>query len=120
MRAARLTFWRAMHELALMESIVTAVEEKIRPAHVTCLRLQIGDLAGVVSDALRFCFDVCARGTCLEGARLEIDAVGGRGRCRRCNAELAMRDFLEICPCGSAELEVLSGQELRIKEVEVQ
>jgi hydrogenase nickel incorporation protein HypA/HybF len=108
-----------MHELALVESIVAAVEDKIRPARATCVRLQIGDLAGVVPEALRFCFDICARGTCLEGASLEIDAVGGRGRCRRCGAELVMKSFLELCPCGSAELDVLAGQELRIKEVEV-
>jgi hydrogenase nickel incorporation protein HypA/HybF len=108
-----------MHELALMESIVATVEEKVRPARVACVRLQIGRLAGAFPDALRFCFDVCARGTTLEGATLEIDEIEGRARCRRCDAEVVMASFLDLCRCGSAELEVLAGTELRIKEVEV-
>ncbi|HEX3903383.1 MAG TPA: hydrogenase maturation nickel metallochaperone HypA [Polyangia bacterium] len=108
-----------MHELAIVESVVTAVDERVGPARVTCVRLQIGQLAGVVPDALRFCFDLCTRGTALEGATLEIDEVDGHGRCRQCGGELAMTTFLDLCPCGSADLEVLTGNELRIKNVEV-
>jgi hydrogenase nickel incorporation protein HypA/HybF len=109
-----------MHELALMESIVAAVEERIHPARAARVRLQIGRLAGVMPDALRFCFDVCAQGTSLEGATLEIDEVRGRATCRKCGREVAMESFLDACPCGSAEVDLIAGQELRVKEVEVQ
>lgn len=102
-----------------METIVSAVEERVRPARVSCVRLQVGQLAGVMPEALRFCFDVCARGTLLDGATLEIDDVGGRARCRACGDQLALTSFLDLCGCGSADLEVLAGKELRIKEVEV-
>lgn len=102
-----------------MESIVSAVEERTAPELVSCVRLQIGQLSGVAVHALRFCFDVCARGTRLEGASLEIDEVDGRGRCRQCGAALGMATFLDLCPCGSADIEVLAGKELRVKEVEV-
>jgi hydrogenase nickel incorporation protein HypA/HybF len=109
-----------MHELAVMESIVTTVEERVGAARVCRLHLQIGALAGVVPDALRFCFEACAQGTALEGAELEIDEVDGRGRCRICGGETALASFLELCPCGSAELEVIAGNELRVTSVEVQ
>jgi hydrogenase nickel incorporation protein HypA/HybF len=109
-----------MHELAIMESLVSAVEERVHPARVASVRLRVGQLAGVVPRALRFCFDACAQGTALEGAALEIVEVGGRGRCRACGAEVAMASFLDLCPCGSAEIELLAGGELRIDEVEVQ
>jgi hydrogenase nickel incorporation protein HypA/HybF len=109
-----------MHELALMESIVAAVEERIRPARAARVRLQIGRLAGVMPDALRFCFDVCTRGTGLEGAALEIDEIGGRATCRACGGEIAMESFLDACPCGSFDVDLIAGQELRVKEVEVQ
>src|SRR3954452_9615127 len=102
-----------MHELALMESIVCCVEENVRPARVSRIRLQIGQLAGVMPDAMRFCFDVFSHGTLLEGAALEIDDIGGRARCRACGAELALISFLDLCGCGSADLDVLAGQELR-------
>jgi hydrogenase nickel incorporation protein HypA/HybF len=108
-----------MHELAVAESIVAAVEEKVLPRRVACVRLQIGELSGVVTEALRFCFDLCTEGTALEGAALEIDEVHGRARCRCCGNELSIDSLLDLCPCGTADLELLAGQELRIKEVEV-
>jgi hydrogenase nickel incorporation protein HypA/HybF len=109
-----------MHELALMESMVAAVEAKVRPARVGRLRLQIGQLAGVLPEALEFCFSLCARGTALDGARLEIDEVRGRGLCRRCGGEVVMETPADRCPCGSAEIEVMRGRELRIARLELQ
>jgi hydrogenase nickel incorporation protein HypA/HybF len=110
-----------MHELAITESMIAAVAERVGPARVARVRLQVGTLAGVVPEALRFCFDVCARGTILEGAALEIDEIPGRGRCRRCGAEIAMASFVDgCCACGSVELDLISGQELRIKNVETE
>jgi hydrogenase nickel incorporation protein HypA/HybF len=109
-----------MHELAITESMVATVAEHVGEARVARLRVQVGSLAGVVPHALRFCFEICARGTVLEGAALEIDEIPARGSCRQCGAEIAMASFLDFCRCGSAELELLAGQELRIKHVEVQ
>jgi hydrogenase nickel incorporation protein HypA/HybF len=108
-----------MHELALIQSIVAAVEERVQPARVDIVRLEIGQLAGVSEQALRFCFDVCTRGTSLEGAALEVLGIAGRARCRRCGSEMAMESFLDMCACGSSELEVVAGEELRIRNVEV-
>src|SRR5262249_43161695 len=109
-----------MHELAITESMVATVAERVGETRVARLRLQVGTLAGVVPHALQFCFEVCARGTVLEGATLEIDEIPARGSCRQCGAEIAMASFLDLCTCGSAELDVLAGQELRIKHVEVE
>ena len=109
-----------MHELAITQDMVAAVAETVGPAKVARVRLQIGRLAGVVPEALRFCFDACSRGTTLEGATLEIDEIAARGRCRGCGAEIAMSSFLDVCACGGMELELITGQELRIKDVEVE
>jgi hydrogenase nickel incorporation protein HypA/HybF len=108
-----------MHELAITESLVATVAERVGKARVARLRLQIGSLAGVVPHALRFCFEICARGTVLEGAALDIDEIPARASCRQCGAEIAMTSFLDFCGCGSADLDLLAGQELRIKHVEV-
>lgn len=61
-----------MHELAITEGIVTQVTEKLPDKKITLVRLEIGELSGVVADALRFSFDLVTEGTNLEGARLEI------------------------------------------------
>jgi hydrogenase nickel incorporation protein HypA/HybF len=109
-----------MHELALMERVLAALRREVDPARVRCVRLQIGELAGVLPETIRFCFALCTRGTTLSGARLEIDEVRGRGRCRRCGAEVHMETFVDPCRCGSGEVEVLDGRELRVQTVEVQ
>jgi hydrogenase nickel incorporation protein HypA/HybF len=108
-----------VHELAITESIVDAVRERVGDTKVRVVRLEVGALSGVVADALRFCFDVCAQGTTLEGARLEIAEIPGRAHCRDCLTTVDLPDLIVLCPCGSANLEVVTGSELRIKNVEL-
>jgi hydrogenase nickel incorporation protein HypA/HybF len=67
-----------MHELALMEDLISVILESSGRARVQVVRLQIGPHAGVDVDALRFCFDVCAQGTNVEGAVLDIEPLGGQ------------------------------------------
>jgi hydrogenase nickel incorporation protein HypA/HybF len=112
-----------VHELALTQSVVESISERLREqlpeARVVRVRLQVGRLVAVVPDALRFCFDVCAQGTPLEGAALEIDEVPARGRCHDCGRETELDGLVALCACGGVDLEILSGRELHIKQVEV-
>jgi hydrogenase nickel incorporation protein HypA/HybF len=61
-----------VHELALMEDLVASVTEEVGDARVHVVRLRVGRDACVSPPSLLFCFDVCTRGTALEGAALEI------------------------------------------------
>ena len=45
-----------MHELAIAESVVASVLEHTGGRRVAVVRLRVGRLAGVVPDALSFCF----------------------------------------------------------------
>jgi len=76
-------------------------------------------LSGVVPDALEFCWELATAGTGLDGATLEIVRSPGRARCRSCRTEFDTDDFITLCGCGGADVDVLGGQELRIREVEV-
>ena len=108
-----------MHELAITESVVQGVAERFGEARIRRVILQIGRLSGIVPDAVRFCFEACARGTTLEGAVLEIDETPAVARCRDCTASVAMHELYDLCLCGSANLEVLAGRELKVRAVEV-
>ncbi len=108
-----------MHELSITQSVVEAVLDRIPDAMVTCVRLDIGALSGVVPDAVRFCFDLVAEGTNLQGARLEITQHAGRCRCRDCGKEFEPEDLIVLCPCGSADAAVIAGEQLQIASVEV-
>jgi hydrogenase nickel incorporation protein HypA/HybF len=108
-----------VHELAITESIVAAVREKLGDAPVRRVCVEVGALSGVVPDALLFSFEVATEGTSLAGAELDIVRQSGRARCRDCGARFDTDDLLALCACGSADVEVLGGRELRIREVEV-
>ena len=108
-----------MHELAIAQGVVDAIVQRLGPARVTAVDLRIGKVSGVVPDAVRFCFDLVVAGTALDGATLEIDEPSGRVACRRCAAEFDTDEVLALCPCGSADVELLAGRELRIRSVEV-
>ena len=73
----------------------------------------------ILPDSIRFCFDLCSEGTAAEGARLEILEIPGRARCRHCGNEVALEEPFGICSCGSYDLQWLSGDEIKIKEMEV-
>jgi hydrogenase nickel incorporation protein HypA/HybF len=108
-----------MHELSIAESVVEAVLERTGDKKVTCVRLAVGKLAGVVPDALTFCFELAAAGTALEGAKLEIVDLPGRAHCRGCDKDFEKDDLILLCECGSADVEVVAGRELSVTSVEV-
>ncbi len=108
-----------MHELAITEGLVAAVTERLPGQRVTRVRLEIGALSGVVADSVRFCFDLVTDGTDLEGATLEISQPPAVCRCRICSVDFEPDSPLAMCPCGSAEVTVLSGQDLKITSVQV-
>ena len=108
-----------MHELAITQSVVDGVSERFGEARIHRVILQIGRLSGVVPDAVRFCFEACARGTTLEGAVLEIDETPAVARCRDCSSSVTMHEVYDLCSCGSANLDVLAGRELKVRAVEV-
>jgi hydrogenase nickel incorporation protein HypA/HybF len=108
-----------MHELAITESLVDAVTARLPGQRVTCVRLEIGALSGVVADSVRFCFDLVTDGTSLEGAALEIAQPRAQCHCRSCGVQFEPDGPIALCPCGSAEVTVVAGRELKITSVQV-
>ena len=107
-----------MHELVLTQSVVASVEERLGATQVTRVVLEIGALAGVDARAIRFCFDLCVRETSLAGAVLEIIETPGRALCLECGAGFSPVSPILLCSCGSANVRLIAGQELKIKQVE--
>lgn len=110
-----------MHELAIAHGIVATCEQSAGGRKVVEVVLRIGTLSGVVPEAVEFCFDACAKGTLLEGTRLVIERVEAKARCSRCRAEFPVQAYFDPCPlCGALGNEILAGEELRVREIEVE
>ncbi len=113
-----------MHELSITQSIVdTAIEyaQKEQVSKVLELRVEIGALSGVVPDAVEFCYSSVTQGTLLDGTPLVIDWIEAKGKCPECGHEQIIDNYFNTCEkCGGLALEVICGEELRIKELEVE
>ena len=108
-----------MHELSIAESVVEAITARTEQRRVRAVRLEVGQLCGVSADALRFCFELAVADTPIDGAALEIEERVGRARCVTCDEEFVLSDPILLCACGSSDVRVLAGEELRILSVEV-
>ena len=112
-----------MHEMALCESLVAIIEERAmagRFRQVYSVSLDVGVLAGVEIEALRFGFRAVARGTVADGAELKIHAATAHARCSSCQWEEHVTEPLILCPACGGLLYMTGGRELRISEMEVE
>ncbi len=113
-----------MHEMSLAEGILQLIEETARREQVnrvSAVCLEIGQLASVEVESLRFCFDAVVKGSVADGARLEIIDVPGTGWCLDCSEAVPMTDKLSGCPrCGGYRVQVTGGTEMRVKELEIE
>lgn len=112
-----------MHEMSLAEGIRDIVEQEAAAQGVTRVRavvLEIGQLAAVEVDALRFCFDVMMRGTPAEGSELVIESVPGAGQCLTCGKAVTIGSYYDPCPrCGNLRVQATGGMQMRVKAIDV-
>lgn len=112
-----------MHEMALCEGIIEIIQEESRKrafARVNVVCLEIGALSQVAPEAMKFCFEAVAARTIAQGARLEIVETPGAAWCMACSNGVEIKQRYEPCPsCGSYQLQVTGGEEMRVRELEV-
>ncbi len=112
-----------MHEMSLCEGIRGVIEDHTAGQNVQAVkrvRVEIGALAGVEKPALEFAWDVVMRGSLAEGATLELIDLPAQAMCYDCGALQTIKSRLDPCPtCGGSRLMPVSGDELRVKDMEV-
>lgn len=110
-----------MHEMSLAGGILRVVEDaaqRERFTRVKRLVIEAGALSGVEVGALSFALEAIAPGTCLEGARVEIDEPPGQAWCLPCGRTVEIRSRLDDCPlCGGHQLQATGGTELKVREL---
>ena len=113
-----------MHELSLAENVMRIIEDEAitqQFRRVRSVTLEIGKLAAVEPEAMRFAFDAVTRDTLAAGARLELIETPGQGSCADCAATVAMDEVLVLCPqCGSGRVRVTGGDRMRVLELEAE
>ena len=112
-----------MHEVSLCKSVLRIMEEQARAQHFQLVRtvwLEIGALSTVEIESMRFSFDMVMKGSLADGAKLEIIHIPGQAWCMQCMKPVTIRQRYDACgDCGGHQLQVTAGEEMMIKELEV-
>jgi len=112
-----------MHELGIAQNILDIVRQSVSKEQIEAVRgikVRVGQLSGVVSDSLDFCFTAIVSDTEMQRASLAIEEVPTTSECRDCMHRFPLEEFDFVCPsCRSTNLELISGKELEIVEIEL-
>ena len=113
-----------MHEMGIAMQIaeiaVASIPAEMQHSKVERVNLKVGMLSAVVTDSLRFCFEVVTRDTPLEGAELSVEEIPVTARCKDCRHEWTIDNPVFACSrCDSGAVELLSGRELDIESIEI-
>jgi hydrogenase nickel incorporation protein HypA/HybF len=113
-----------MHEMSLCEGVLQVLQTEAKTqgfSKVMTVWLEIGDLSSVEPEAMFFSFDVVTRNSLADGAKLEIINVPGHAWCMHCSKTVVIKQRFDECPdCGGFQLQVTGGDEMKIKELEVE
>ena len=113
-----------MHEMSLCESILEIIEQQAQQQQYQKVKkvwLEIGALSSVEPEAMLFCFDAVMQTPLVTGAKLEIIHIQGEAQCLQCNKDVVIEQRYDACPvCGHFPLQINAGEEMRIKELEVE
>ena len=109
-----------MHEFSIASAVVDTAVRHAAGRKVTVVSVRFGQLRQIVPDSLAFAFGIVSRETVCESAKLEQELVAARLRCRACAREWEIELPVFRCPtCETADVEVLSGEELEVDSIEV-
>lgn len=110
----------AMHELSLMNHLLTDAFAAAEGAPICALKVRVGPLSGVVVEALQFAFEALIPGTKAAGARLDIEETAPLFYCPHCHATYSTPLGDYECPsCRATDGELRGGYELELLTIEV-
>lgn len=113
-----------MHELAVTESLLEITLRHAQNANarrVDNLYLVIGQLSSIIDDSVQFYWDIVAKDTIAEGARLNFRRIAIQMECRDCQQVFTPDDHQFDCPkCGSGQVRILAGEEFYLEAIDIQ
>ena len=112
-----------MHEFSIAMNVVEIAAEyagKEKAKVVREIEIEVGELSGIVLEALEFALESAVKDTILEHARIVMTVIPGKARCIQCYYEYHTSDLFRSCPvCRSCAPDIIGGKELRVKSITV-
>jgi len=112
-----------VHELSVCQALltqVTTIAMSRGASAVQRIAIEVGPLCGVEPALLVRAFEVLRIGSCAAQAVLSIESPPISIRCRSCDAQSRAEPNRLVCSaCGDFRTHVVSGDELRLRRVEL-
>ena len=112
-----------MHELSVCEALLSQVRATASThgaGSVGRITVRVGPLSGVEPDLLSQAFTIARNGPMTSEATLEIESQPIRIHCRDCGNENEAAANRLLCQnCGSYKVNLISGDELLLAQVEL-
>ena len=114
-----------MHELGLVNYVVkevTKIAEENNVKHISSVTLEFGEVSGIVTSYLNDYWDWYTKKFPLfDGAKLICEEIPAVTWCDDCKKTYPTVIYGKTCPhCGSGNTWLLKGNEMNIKEIEVE
>lgn len=113
-----------MHEFTIATNIIEIAEESAKNANaekITDIVIEVGTYSGVIIEALETALSFAKMGTLLEHAHTSIHEIKAQAQCTECKTVFSPDDFFTPCPnCGSFQLEIIRGKDLKVKSISVE
>ena len=113
-----------MHEYGITQSIVKIAceeAEKHGANKITEIRLKVGELSGLVPESIQNYFDIISDGTLAYGAKIVVEKLPIRFKCKVCDTESGVKNGEHVCPaCSSKDISIIAGHEYMIDSMEVE
>ncbi len=108
-----------MHELTIAQNIIEIAEEHLKKNNATVIHeieIEVGDVSGVVYEALEFALENTVKDTVLEKTKIKLIKIQARAKCNSCSHEFNIDSLVIPCPeCGQYNPQIICGKELNIK-----
>lgn len=112
-----------MHELAICEQILAVAldcAEKAEAVKIKKVHVRAGEMRHIIPELMNHYFSFLTKDTPAAGAELEITITSARARCKECQNEYIVKNFVFECPrCGANSPELIAGMELILEDIEV-
>lgn len=113
-----------MHEFSLAVNIVEIAEDNAQKSNakkVNSIEIEVGEVSGVIIDALEFAMESAIKGTILEKSDIIITNVPAMAKCMNCSHEFSVKDMFSPCPkCSDMSQEIISGKDMQVKSMNIE
>lgn len=114
-----------MHELGIVVRVIEQVEKVAEENNVKCvsrLTLEVGEVSAVVPSLFTDCFEWSKKKTkYMQDCELNLIVLEGISYCQDCQETYSTTEYAKKCPhCGSDNTYLVTGNEITIKDLEVE